>query len=100
MNIPSSVISLKHTATTDLKFHLVDVDLWVSEANIHVVTNDAFYGDFNIQEATITTLQAGFFKDFNLRDLFFRNAGAAANTTILIVGIRMLPARMEELGLV
>lgn len=78
----------------------MDVDLWVSEANIHVVTNDAKYGDFDVQLATITTADVPSFKDFNLRDLFFRNDGAAANTTIYIVGIRMTEARKEELGIV
>lgn len=95
----SSVISLRHTATDDLKFHLVDVDLWVSEANIHVVTNDAKYGDFDVQLATITTNDVPFFRDFNLRDLFFKNDAAGFHTTIYIVGIRMTEARKEELGI-
>lgn len=93
----SSVISLKHTATDDLKFHLVDVDLWVSEVNIHIVTNNAKYGDFNEQNATITTNDVPFFHDVNLKDFFFKNAGAAANTTIYLVGIRMSEGRKKDL---
>lgn len=96
----SSVISLAHTATNDLKFHLVDTDFWVSEANIHVVTNNAKYGDFDIQNATITTNDVPFFREFNLRDIFFKNAGAGSNTTIYIVGIRMTEKRKAELGVV
>jgi len=95
----SSVISLSHTATDDLKFHLIDVELWASEANIHVVTNDAKYGNFDKQEATIKTTDIPFFRNVNIADLFFKNDGAAANTTIIIVGIRMTEAQKEELGI-
>lgn len=65
-----------------------------------MITNDAKYGDFNEQLATITTNDVPSFSDFNLRDLYFRNDGAAANTTIYIVGIRMTEARKQELGLI
>lgn len=99
MNIPSSVISLANTSTTADKIHLVDVDLWVSEANIHVVTNKVTYGDFNHQDATIETTQVATFKDFNLKDIYFKRT-ADGDFTVYIVGIRMLPARMEELGLI
>lgn len=96
----SSVISLAYPATDDLKFHLVDTDLWVSEANVHIANENAKYGDFDKQDATLTTNDVPFFRNFNLRDLFFRNAGAGADTTIYIVGIRMTEARKKELGIV
>jgi hypothetical protein len=99
IKISSSVISLSHTATDDNKFHLSDVDLWASEANIHVLTNDAKYGDFDTQEATITTNDVPFFRNFNIRDIYFKNDGAAANTKIVIVGIRMRESVMKELGI-
>lgn len=100
INISSSVIFLKHTAANDLKFHLVDVDTWVSEANIHVVTHNAKYGNFDEQLATITTNDVPFFHDFNIADLYFKNAGVGDNTTIYLVGIRMTEARKQELGLI
>lgn len=96
----SSTISLSHTATDNNKFHLVDVDLWVSEVNIHVLLQDAKYGDFDVQEATITTNDVPFFKDVNLADLYFKNDGAGANTKIVLVGIRMTEARKKELGII
>lgn len=68
------------------------------EANVHVVTNNAKYGDVNRQEATITTTDIAIFNDFNLKDLYFKNAGAGANTVIYLVGIVMTDGRKEELG--
>lgn len=96
----SSTISLGHTATDDLKFALVDVDLWASEINIHIVTNNAKYGTFDVQEATVTTAEVLNWKDTNIRDWFFKNAGAGSNTTIYLTGTRMTEARKKELGIV
>lgn len=96
----SSVISLAYTATADTKFHLIDVDLWASEINIHVQTNDAKYGDFDKQDAIITTNDVPFFRNVNVADFFFKNKTAASNTTIVIVGVKMPPGQMKELGLI
>jgi len=96
----SSVISLAHTTTVDTKFHLIHVDLWASEINIHIVTNDAKYGDFDKQDATITTNDVPFFRNINLKDLYFKNAVGGSNTTIRVVGIRMTEKQMKELGVI
>jgi len=77
----------------------VDIDLWASEVNVHVETNDAKYGYFDKQDATITTNDVPFFRNINLRDMFFRNAVAAANTTIRLVFVPMTDARKRELGI-
>jgi hypothetical protein len=71
----------------------------VREANIHCITNDALYGKVNHQPATVVAGDILPFQDFNLADMWFRNAGAAANTTIYIVGITMSKKRMEEMGI-
>lgn len=76
----------------------MQADLWLRSANIHVVTNSAKYGDTNNQDATITTNDVPFFDDFNLADLYFKNAAPAANTTINVVGIKMTDGRKAELG--
>jgi len=70
------------------------------DANIHVVTNDAKYGKVNDQEATIYANDIVSFQDFNLADLWFKNAGAGSNTTVYIVGITMSKKRMRELELI
>jgi len=97
----SSVISLGHTATADGKFHLVAVDLWASDINIHVMLQNAKYGDFDNQECTIVAdKDVPHFENVNLKDLFFKNAGAAANTKIWAVGVRMTEKQMKEAGVI
>jgi len=94
----SNVVQYAHTAADDTLFHMVDVDLWLSNANIHIVTNNALYGDVTAQPATAAAADILVFDNFNLRDLYFRNAGAGANTTIYVVGVTMSKMKMAELG--
>ena len=95
----SNVVEYSHTATTDLIFNLVDTDLWLSNANIHCVTADAKYGNTTDQPATVNAGDILVFDNFNLKDLYFKNAGAGVNTTIYVVGITMSKQKMAELGL-
>lgn len=95
----SNVVQYTHTAADDLLFHLVDVDLWLSNANVHVVTNDALYGDVTAQPATVNAGDILIFDNFNLKDLYLRNAGAGSNTVVYVVGITMSKAKMLELGI-
>jgi uncharacterized RmlC-like cupin family protein len=81
-------------------FKLVTADLWMREANIHVETNNAKYGDRTEQEATINAGDVTYFEDFNLNDTFFKNATAGSNTTVRAVGVVMSPARQRELGVI
>lgn len=94
----SNVVSYSHTAGDDLQFRLVDTNIWLSNANIHIVTNNALYGKVNDQPATANAGDILIFDNFNLADLFFRNAGAGANTVIYLVGITMSKPKMAELG--
>lgn len=93
----STVVVYTHTATDNLQFRLLNTDLWLSNANIHVLTQNALYGKVNNQPATVTAGNILTYDNFNLADLFFRNAGAGANTVIYCVGITMLPGRKKEL---
>ena len=79
-------------------FNLVAYDLWYDDGNFHCLTNNALYGDKNTQAGPLATTAVLSFRNFNLKDIFFRNAGAAANTTIIFVGVEMAPGRKEELG--
>jgi len=94
----SNVVAYSHTATDDNQFRIVNTDLWLSNANIHIVTNDAYYGDVNLQIATASASDILVFEDFNLADLYFKNKVAGNNTTIYIVGIVMPKKRIAELG--
>ena len=92
-----SVITYQHTATDDLLFRLISTPLWLRSANIHIVTNSCKYGGLYNQDAILTTTDVAFFDDFNLQDLYFKNAVGGADTTIRLVGIVMTPGRMKEL---
>jgi len=94
------LIQLSHTATSDAKFALTYSPLWCREVNIHVLTNDARYGDTNISASnpSITAGNGISFQDVNLQDIFFQNSGAGANTTIMAIGVKMTPGRMREMG--
>jgi len=81
----SNIIQFSHTATADTKFRLVQNDLWIKAANIHVVTNAAYYGDTNNQSGAAAANSVITFEDFNLADLFFKNAAAGVNTTIVAI---------------
>jgi len=89
---------MRHTATDDNKFRLSQNDLWFRDANIHVETNAAKYGDTLQQEIQISTTDILTFQDFNLSDLFFKNAAAGSNTTITLNGVLMTDGRKKELG--
>ncbi len=95
----SNVVTYTHTPADDLIFRVISTDLWLSNANIHCVTNAALYGDVTTQPATVSAGDILVFDNFNLADLFFRNAGAGANTTIYVVGIAMSKPDIKKLGL-
>lgn len=96
----TGVIQLSHTATADTKFALTYNPLWFREVNIHVLTNNARYGDTNISSSNpeITAGNGLSFQDVNLADIFFMNAAGGSNTTITAIGVKMTPKRMQELG--
>jgi len=95
------VVIYNHTATSDSQFRLTfdDKPLWLREANIHCITNNAYYGDVNDQVASFNTGDIISFQDFNLSDLWFKNASAGSNTVIRCVGILMGKERRVLLGL-
>lgn len=67
---------------------------------MHVLTNDARYGDTNITSAnpSIASGNGISFQDVNLKDVFFQNSGAGANTTIFAIAVLMTEGRKQELG--
>lgn len=93
-----SVITYQHTAADDLPFRLISTNLWLRSANIHIITQNCEYGGLYNQDAVLSTTDVVFFDDFNLADLYFKNAGAGLNTTIRLVGIVMTKGRKKELG--
>lgn len=98
----SSIIVKTYTATADTIFKLVNTNLWFEDCNIHCYTQNAKYGDATDITNVYGTIYANdvvSFRNFNLNDLYFANAGAGANTTITIVGVRMTDARKRELGI-
>jgi len=96
-----SVIQLTHTATDDNKFSLTSHHLFFRELNIHVLNENARYGDTNItsDNPSITAGNGITFQDVDLSTIFFMNAGAGANTTITAIGVLMTEGRKKELGI-
>lgn len=94
----SNVVVFTHTATDDNKFNLTSSNFWCREVNIHVANNACKYGDVNSQPAQVNADNGISFQDVNLKDIFFRNATAGANTTIYAVAVKMTEGRMRELG--
>lgn len=100
MSYTQSFITKSVTATADTPFSLVSADTWIREGNIHVETHNANYGDRVTQDATVNAGDIVYFQDFNLHDIFFKNAVAGSNTVIRFAGVVMTPARMRELGII
>lgn len=95
-----STLEPQHTALLlDQQFRLVQEDLWLRSANIHILTQYANYGKANNQPATVTAGDILTFDDFNLGDLYFINETPGADTLIYLVGITMSKKRMIELGI-
>lgn len=94
-----TVVYYSHTAADDNQFRMITEDLWLNEANIHILTNDAKYGDVTGQDAVITAGDIITFQDFNLADLFFKNSTAGSNTVIYVIGIVMPIGRRRDLGI-
>lgn len=97
-----SLIVKTHTATDDLIFKLVTTDLWFEDINIHCYTQNTKYGDATDLTNIYGLIYANdvvSFRNCNLNDIYFMNAGAGANTTITAVGVRMTNARKRELGI-
>ena len=101
-DLPKVVVYTK-TATDDLQFNLTiggdQKPIWLREANIHCLTNNALYGDVYDQPAAFNTGDVISFQDFNLTDLWFKNATAGSNTVIRCVGVVMSAKRRRELGI-
>lgn len=98
--MPNNVQQFTYTAAADTKFRLVQSTVWCREVNIHILTNDARYGDMNISAAN-PSIAAGngiSFQDVNLADLFFQNTNAGSNTTIFAVAVIMTTGRKRDLG--
>jgi hypothetical protein len=95
-------IVLRHTATNDLKFKLTYNPLWCREANIHILTNAACYGDSDIttSDPSIAAGNGISFQDFDVSQIFFINAVGGSNTTIVAECIPMTEGRKQELGVI
>lgn len=80
-----SIVSLSYTASADTPFVITDHDIPFYDANFHVSTQNALYGDMVSQEAPASVGDVISFRNGNIKDIFFKNAGAGANTKIICV---------------
>lgn len=99
-NLENNVVTRKHTATSDLKFNLVDAPMWFASINVVSLTNSAFYGDRVDQESPMFVNDVVFYDaPTDLSQLFFKNYGAAANCKIVASGVLLLNSELKRLGL-
>jgi len=94
----SNVVAIESTAIDDVKFRLIQNNLWFREGNFVIVTATANYGQDVAQSTSLIPGSTISFQDFNLGDIYFINATTGQNTTIQFVGILMTEQRMKELG--
>ena len=94
----SNVVAIEYTATDDKQFRLVQNNLWFREGNFVVTTFSALQGQDVSQTTLLIVGATTSFQDFNLGDIYFKNAIAGNNTIIQFVGVRMTEQRMNELG--
>jgi len=84
------IYSNSWTFTTDAARILTSQPLIFSELDMQVLTNDALLGDVNGQSFELTAGDIVSYRDskgIDLRDFFWKNAGAGNNTKIVVNGI-------------
>jgi hypothetical protein len=97
----SSFARYTATALDDNPFFVVFDDVWFNFCDIFVYTNSCYIGDRTAQDIdvlagdiyTITT-------PVNLKDLWFKNKTAGANTTVVVAGTPMTRKQAESVGIV
>lgn len=60
--------------------------LVLDDCNIHVITNDAKYGNFAIVDAIIYAGDVAWFRHLNLNQLVVKNSTPGSNAVMTIVG--------------
>jgi len=97
---PSSFLSFSKTATADTPFRLTEESIPFYDANFHVLSNDAYYGDAAVLEAPQYAGDRTFFTKADLKDLWFKNYTAGSNTKV--VGVATVPTTyvLQSLGLI
>jgi hypothetical protein len=93
----TSLITLTHTAADDNPFRLTDAPIPFYEINIHVETNDCYYGTQRTQGAIGATGSVISFQNGDIRDIVFKNKTAGSNTKITIVAT--VPTEYTQQGL-
>lgn len=85
--MPPSILQYITTATADTVFCPVPHEVWLEYADIFCYTNDCNFGDAHNQDIDILAGDSySIPHPVNINDLYFKNAGAGANTKIVIIG--------------
>jgi len=91
---------LTYTAIADTLFSLTLTDKWYNYCDIFVTGASAYLGDVTAQTALITLSDIYTIPTpVNIKDLFFKNAGAGVNTTITIIGTLMTQKQVDDSGI-
>lgn len=88
------------TAIADTAFKVVPDDTWFESIDMFILDNNAFMGDLRDQDVPIYANDIYYLlHPVNLNDFYFKNAGAAANTRVVVVGVLLTDLRKKELGI-
>lgn len=92
MVLASSFVSVSKTFASDNPANALsgEVDLIFQELDIQILTNDAYYGDHNIQEFELSAGDIVSFRSsagINLKDIYFKNQTAGNNIKVVAVGL-------------
>ena len=89
-----------HTAATDAAFKVVPSDTWFESIDIFIYDNNAYMGDIRDQDVLIQANDIYYLlHPVNLNNFFFKNAGAAANIRVVVVGVLLTDIRKRQLGI-
>lgn len=81
---------LEYTASDNLAHALSDTTLLLRDCVVLVSTNAALFGDEDNQRFPRAAASSFGLVDLDLSTLYVKNAGAGANTTVNILGTRMV----------
>jgi len=100
MGTERSMVSLSHTCSDTAKpFTTNDIPFY--EANFHVKDYDVYYGDGSNMGAVATAGSVIYFRNGNLKDIFFKNetTGGGAIATVNVVASVIDKETKKALGL-
>jgi len=92
---------LTATAGNDNAFPVTTLNIWVEEVDIFILDQGAYEGNVSDQIIPFNADDIHTVKGpVNLKDFFFKNQNAGANTRIILAGTQLSDAQLRIRGLI